>query len=462
MMPVPAYHNRQLALFGLGASGMAAAQALAASGARVDVWDDGEASRETAQANGLHLKNLSEGDMGNYDALIVAPGVPLTHPVPHPLVALANDKETPIIGDIELFAQARNDLFGHRVAAITGTNGKSTTTALLTHIIEACGTPAVACGNIGTPIMALDPLPEGGIYVIEMSSYQIDLTHNLRPEVAILLNVAADHLDRHGTIENYASVKTRLLTSQQDDALAIVGVDDEWGLAAVEQLRALGRSRVIPLSVTRRLDDGISVIDGELVDAAGDVEIRFSLNGLKTLPGQHNWQNAAAAYAAASRLYFAAQHIRAAMATFPGLAHRCELIAEDAGLQFINDSKATNVDAALRALSAFDNIYWIAGGRAKDDALDPVTDYAGQIKHAFLIGEAADDMAQTLPGLGIDCEISGTMEAAFSAAVAAAAGQGGTILLSPACASFDQYRNFEVRGDAFRNLVTRHLERGAA
>jgi len=462
MMSVPAYHDRQLALFGLGASGMAAAQALVASGAHVDVWDDGEASRETAQANGLHLKNLSEGDMGNYDALLVAPGVPLTHPVPHPLVAQAQAANTPIIGDIELFAQARDGLPSHRVAAITGTNGKSTTTALLTHIVEACGAPAVACGNIGTPIMALDPLPEGGVYVIEMSSYQIDLTHSLRPEVAILLNVAADHLGRHGTIENYAAVKTRLLTGQQDDALAIVGVDDEWGQAAVTQLQSLGRSRVIPLSVTRRLENGISVVDGELVDASDGNEVRFSLNGLKTLPGQHNWQNAAAAYAAASRLGFAAQHIRAAMATFPGLAHRCELIAEEGGLQFINDSKATNVDAALRALSAFDNIYWIAGGRAKDDALDPVAAYSDQIKRAFLIGEAAEDMAQILPGLGVECEISETMERAFAAAATAAAGQGGAILLSPACASFDQYRNFEVRGDAFRALVARHLERGAA
>jgi UDP-N-acetylmuramoylalanine--D-glutamate ligase len=454
MIPVTTYRDQPIAVFGLGASGMAASLALRDGGANLMVWDDSAERCDAALKLGLAPNDLYAAP-ADYSALVVAPGVPLTHPQPHELVAKATAGNVPVIGDIELFAQMRARLPGHQVVAITGTNGKSTTTALIAHIINVCGGEALACGNIGTPILALEALSEGGVYVIEMSSYQIDLTHSLQPELAILLNVAPDHLDRHGDIDHYAAVKQSLLTGQRDDGVAIVGVDDPWGRAAVKQLRQGGRLNVVPVSVERSLDDGVSVVDGLVFDGRSGVgDPVLDLRDIVTLPGSHNWQNAAAAYVTASCLGIATSSIQQAMNSFGGLAHRSEFVIESAGLRFINDSKATNVDAAIRALSAFDNIYWIAGGRSKQESLDPVASLLGNIAGTYLFGEAQQEMSDGLSGLGLGSQQCGTLEAAFALAVQDASATGdGTILLSPACASFDQFANFEIRGDAFKDLV---------
>ena len=276
--------------------------------------------------------------------------------------------------------------------------------------------------------------------------------------MAILLNIAPDHLDRHGDIGSYANIKRRLVLEQDDVAVAIVGVDDEFGEATVSMLRSRGRQNIVPISVTRRIDDGLSVIDGLLFDSSVSVaEAVMDLSAIVALPGKHNWQNAAAAYAAAIALGVNATSIEQAMHSFPGLAHRSEVLAQAGGIKFVNDSKATNVEAALQALGAFSDIHWIAGGRPKNESLGILSEIAGNVTCAYLIGEAQDDFASGLAALSIENRKCGTMDAAFEAAVMAAA-DGATILLSPACASFDQYRNFEVRGEAFRALVDKHLQ----
>jgi UDP-N-acetylmuramoylalanine--D-glutamate ligase len=377
--------------------------------------------------------------------------VPLTHPEPHPVVKAARAAALPVIGDIDLFAQAEQSLPRHRVAVITGTNGKSTTTALLAHVVRSCGAPSAACGNIGAAILDLEPLAEGGVYVIEMSSYQIDLTASLRPEVAILLNITPDHLDRHGSMANYVAVKRRIFEWQGPGGVAVIGVDDEYGQEAVDRLRAAGRP-VVPVTVKGRAPAGVSVEDARLYDAALSAEPVLSLDGIESLRGRHNWQNAAAAYAAARALGFAPAAIEAGLRSFPGLAHRLEYVGTAGGVRFINDSKATNADATQHALAAFPRVHWIAGGKAKDGGIDSLRPLFGRVERAYLIGEAQDAFAATLDDAGVDTERCGTMDRAVASA-ARHAGVGDVVLLSPACASFDQYPNFEVRGDHFRALV---------
>ena len=452
MIPVTSYQDRSVAVFGLARSGIASARALMAGGADVSAWDDNAKSRDLAAAAGVRLVPSSDLDWSRQAALVLSPGVPLTHPVPHAVVSAALAAGKPIIGDIDLFAQAVPALPRHSIAVITGTNGKSTTTALLAYLVQACGGASVACGNIGTPILDLEPLPSGGVYVIEMSSYQIDLTFNLHPEVAILLNTTPDHLDRHGSMDGYVAVKRRIFDWQGAGGVAIIGVDDDYGQEAVDRLESAGR-KVIPVSVMGHSDVGVSVADAVLYDAdisASDPVL--SLAGIDSLRGRHNWQNAAAAYAAARALGFAPASIAAGLRGFPGLAHRMENVGTINGVRFVNDSKATNADATQRALDAFDRIHWIAGGKAKDGGIDSLAPWFGRIARAYLIGEAQDAFAATLEEAGVPVERCGIMDKAIdSAARHARAGE--TVLLSPACASFDQYPNFEVRGDHFRALV---------
>ncbi|MGE0668247.1 MAG: UDP-N-acetylmuramoyl-L-alanine--D-glutamate ligase [Sphingomonadales bacterium] len=451
MIPVTTYRDREVAVFGLARSGIASARALAAGGASVTAWDDNAKSRDLAAAASVALVPPGELDWSRQAALVLSPGVPLTHPEPHAVVKAANGAGLPVIGDIDLFAQARPSLPRHSVAVITGTNGKSTTTALLAHLIQACGGASVACGNIGTPILDLDPLPEGGVYVIEMSSYQIDLTFNLRPEVAILLNTTPDHLDRHGGMANYVAVKRRIFDWQGPDGAAIIGVDDDYGQEAAGRLRAVGRS-VTPVTVLGRSGEGVSVDGGLLFDAGLSPEPVMSLDGIESLRGRHNWQNAAAAYAAARALGYEPSAIEVGLRSFPGLAHRLELVGTVAGVRFVNDSKATNADATQHALAAFPKVHWIAGGKAKEGGIDSLKSLFSHVERAYLIGEAQSDFAGVLDEAGIDCELCGTMDRAVASA-ARHAGAGEVVLLSPACASFDQYPNFEVRGDHFRALV---------
>ncbi len=451
MIPVPTYQDRSVAVFGLARSGIAAARALVAGGASVTAWDDNARSRELAAAAGVGIVPSSELDWSRQSALVLSPGVPLTHPEPHAVVKSALAAGLPIIGDIDLFAQAEPSLPRHSVAVITGTNGKSTTTALLAHLVRACGGASVACGNIGTPILDLDPLPEGGVYVIEMSSYQIDLTVNLRPQVAILLNTTPDHLDRHGTMDNYVAVKRRIFDWQDAGGAAIIGVDDDYGQGAVDRLEAAGR-KVTPVTVMGRAPEGVSVEDGVLYDSEVGAGPVLSLDGIESLRGRHNWQNAAAAYAAARALGFTPDAIEAGLRSFPGLAHRLEQVGTVNGVRFVNDSKATNADATQHALSAFPKVHWIAGGKAKEGGIDSLKPLFGRIARAYLIGEAQEAFAEVLDGAGVDCESCGTMDRAVASA-ARHATAGDVVLLSPACASFDQYPNFEVRGDHFRALV---------
>jgi UDP-N-acetylmuramoylalanine--D-glutamate ligase len=452
MIPVTTYQDRAVAVFGLARSGIASARALMQGGARVTAWDDNAGSRDAAAAAGLRLVPALELDWSEQAALVLSPGVPLTHPEPHAVVKAARGAGRPIIGDIDLFAQAGPSLPRHSVAVVTGTNGKSTTTALLAHLVRACGGASVACGNIGTPILDLDPLPEGGVYVIEMSSYQIDLTVHLRPQVAILLNTTPDHLDRHGSMANYVAVKRRIFDWQASGGAAIVGVDDGYGQEAADRLKAAGR-KVIPVTVMGHAPEGVSVADAALYDAdISASEPVLSLAGIESLRGRHNWQNAAAAYAAARALGFAPGAIAAGLRSFPGLAHRMENVGTVRGVRFVNDSKATNADATERALDSFDKVHWIAGGKAKDGGIDSLKPWFGRVARAYLIGEAQEPFAAVLEAAGVPVERCGTMDNAVTSA-ARHAGKGDVVLLSPACASFDQYPNFEVRGDHFRALV---------
>ncbi len=470
MIAATTFANETVAVFGLARSGVAAARSLQAGGADVRAWDDSEDRRNDAAAKGVPLQNLYDTDFGGVAALVLSPGVPLTHPAPHPVAARATAAGTEIIGDVELLL--REDLPA-RLVGVTGTNGKSTTTALLTHVLEACGRRAVAGANIGAPVLDLPQLDADGIYVLEFSSYQIGLTPSLACDVAVLLNISPDHLDRHGGMEGYVAVKRRIFGRDSRNGAAIVGIDDPHGAGIYEQLKASGHGNLIPIAVGREVRGGVYVLEGQLYDAMGDAkgdgggdgavmsaDLRAAdLNDAKALRGAHNWQNAAAAYAAARALGVSGSEIAAALPSFPGLAHRMEVVATIDGVLYINDSKATNAASAAHALAAFDDIYWIAGGRPKEDGIEPLRPLFGRLRHAFLIGDAAPDFAATLKGRA-SYTVAGDLAAALSAASAQAAAAKAAdaagapvVLLSPACASFDQFSDFEARGDAFRVLV---------
>lgn len=446
-MIVPhAYQGKTVGVFGLARTGRAAVSALAAAGAEVLAWDDDPARRD-----GLPVEpvNLHEADFARMDALMLSPGVPLTHPQPHPLADKAKDHGVVILGDSELFAAARTELAAHAVIGITGTNGKSTTAALMAHVLATAGRPAALGGNIGVPILGLEPLPPGGVYVFELSSFQIDLTLGLDCEVAVLLNITPDHLDRHGSLAGYVAAKRRLFEMQSPGGIAVIGVDDDPG----RQIAAALPQRVVPLSVRRALDGGLFVTaEGRLMDSrGGPARLVADLSGLPALKGRHNWQNAAAVFAAGEAVGLTAPEILAGLESFSGLAHRCEPVGDRGGIVFINDSKATNTEAAATALAAFDRIRWIAGGRPKSADLSELAPYFRRIRRAYLIGEAEDVFARELEG-HVAYARCGTVERAVAAAVADAK-PGETVVFSPACASFDQFADFEARGEAFRSAV---------
>lgn len=427
-MIVPhAFKDTTIAVFGLARSGLSVTRALAAAGARVHAWDDGVEARQAASAKGVTLMDLHGADMSGLDGLVVSPGIPLTHPAPHPLIARAQAAGVPVLGDIELFARARAVLPPHRVVAVTGTNGKSTTTALIHHILIEAGVPALLGGNIGIPILACDPLPEGGVYVLELSSFQIDLTASLAADIAVLTNMSPDHLDRHGDMAGYVRAKERLFQMQGRDAIAIISVDDPYSAGIAE--RASG--------VVRRIRAGDEPV--------GDQRRWPSLQGI------HNAQNAALAIAACEALGIARDTILAALESYPGLPHRMERVGEVDGVLYVNDSKATNATSTAPALSAYPAIHWIAGGRRKTDELDACLPHLGHVRAAYVIGEAADLFARLLAP-HVPVVNAGTLEAAFAAARAAAR-PGEVVLLSPACASYDQFKDYEDRGRAFGALV---------
>jgi UDP-N-acetylmuramoylalanine--D-glutamate ligase len=369
----------------------------------------------------LVIANLDEIDLAQFDSLVVTPGLPLNR---HPIASRARQAGVEIIGDIELFARARPELPPHKVVGITGTNGKSTTTALIHHILKSAGVPTTMGGNIGLPILAQDPLPEGGVYVLELSSYQIDLTQSLDCDVAVLLNVTPDHLDRYDSFEAYGASKNRLLLMQSPEHMSLVNWSAfEKGLINPE---AAGFNGFYPLSTEEQAN-------------------------WPTLQGPHNIENAGAAIAVCMWLELSREQIEESLRTYPGLPHRMERIRERDGVLFVNDSKATNPTATAPALAAFDRIRWICGGQAKTDSLDECAPHFGHVAKAYTIGEAGELFARLLsPHMDVaECE---TLERAVGAAAAEAA-SGDTVLLSPACASFDQFRDFEDRGDQFRKLV---------
>jgi UDP-N-acetylmuramoylalanine--D-glutamate ligase len=389
-------------------------------------------------------------------ALVLTPGAPLTHPAPHWSVLLAREAGVEVIGDIELFCrERRRHAPDAPFVAITGTNGKSTTTALIAHLMRVAGYDTQMGGNIGTAILSLEPPRKGRVHVVEMSSYQIDLSPSLDPTVGILLNLSEDHIDRHGTMAHYAEVKERLVAGVQAQGSAIVGVDDGFSRNIADRLEQSGR-RVVRVSVKRPLPDGIYVEHETILRAAGGARSEIArIGGIGSLRGLHNAQNAACAAACALALGLAQDTLQNGLRSFPGLAHRMEQVGRCANVLFVNDSKGTNADAAAYALSSFADIFWIAGGRAKQGGITSLKEFFPRIRKAYLIGEAAKEFAATL-GDGVPHEISETLEVAVDHAARDAEAAGlkeAVVLLSPACASFDQYRNFEIRGTRFRELV---------
>ncbi len=457
MIPVSEYVDQKVAVFGLGRSGIASARSLAAGGAQVFAWDDRVEGRDAAEAQGISLADVYELEWDTVAALVLSPGIPLTHPKPHPVVELATGAGRPIVGDIELFARARHALdLGNPVIAITGTNGKSTTTALIGHLLESCGRPVDVGGNIGRPVLDLDMLGKEGVYVLEMSSYQIDLTPTPVADVGVLLNITPDHLDRHGDMENYVRIKRRLLEMQGPEDTAVVSVDDQECTRIYVALGARGAQRVIPFSAEHPVENGVYVRDGVVYDGTDGADRQIAdLSQNPALVGKHNWQNAAAAVAAVAALGIRGDGVEQGLLSFPGLAHRQELIADIDGVRFVNDSKATNPVSAARALSCYGAVYWIAGGRAKDGDLDALDPYLERVNKAYLIGTAENKFIQALEGRTA-WERCGTLDVAVASAARDAAQdgiEGAVVLLSPACASFDQFRDFEARGDAFRKIV---------
>ena len=458
MVPVTSCADRQVAVFGLGLSGVAAAQALEAGGAQVIVWDDNGQKRRHARDHGLTVADLSGISWAGVEMLVLSPGVPLTHPAPHWSVELARAAGAEVVGDTELFERERAlRAKNSRLVAITGTNGKSTTTALITHILSDSGVPVAMGGNIGVPILALDDVADGMTYVIEYSSYQIDLTPSLNPSVGVLLNLSEDHIDRHGSFEHYAEVKERLARAAARRGLAVIGADDAASRRIALRLEKSG-GRVLRVSAQGPVERGIFAEDGKLFQALDDsVHEVGDLAGIASLRGAHNWQNAAAAFAVCRSLGLHGAAIQRAISSFPGLAHRMEEVRRIGKVLFINDSKATNADAAARSLGEFEPIYWIAGGQPKSGGIEALKPFFGRVAHAFLIGEAAESFAKTLDGK-VPFTISGDLDSAVAEAARAAAGSKAdepVVLLAPACASFDQFANFEARGWAFREAVER-------
>ncbi len=452
MIVVPGYEGKQVAVLGLARSGRAAAAALIAGGADVLAWDDSEKTRSGIAAE-LPLADPARIDWRQVAALMLSPGIPHSFPTPHPAVVAARAAGVPIIGDIELLGRAQPQA---RYIGITGTNGKSTTTALIGHILATAGQLVEIGGNLGPPALGLVPLGADGTYVLEMSSFQLELVDTLAFDIAVLLNVTPDHLDRHGDMAGYIAAKKRIFASQGAEATAVVGADDAICRDLAAALRRDGVARVVPISVHEAVPDGIYIENGRLVDALDGAPRRvFDLAEAPRLPGLHNAQNIAAAYAVARRAGISTDAAVEGIRSFPGLAHRQELVDTIDGVRYINDSKATNADAAEKALACYEAIYWIAGGLAKAGGITSLAPYFQHLRHAFLIGNATGEFAATLEGK-VSYSRSGDLATALAAASERALREhvpGAVVLLSPACASYDQFPNFEVRGDTFRRLV---------
>ena len=446
--------DRTVAVMGLARSGLAAARALTRAGALTACWDDNPGRRAAATEAGIRVLPLEGRDWSATDLLVWSPGVPHLHPRPHPAALAARTAGCPIVCDIELLWRSQSRA---RFIGITGTNGKSTTTALIAHILNEAGFAADAGGNIGKPAMSLRPFGPEGTYVIEMSSYQLELVPTIHFGTAVFMNVSADHLDRHGGMHGYVAAKKRIFQGQGAHDTAVVGADDAFGQHVLAELRDGGNQRVIPISSHHAVPGGVWADNGVLIDDLDHRRLTVAdLTSIPTLPGAHNWQNAAAAYAVARAASVPAEQAASALSSYPGLPHRQELVATIHGIRYVNDSKATNAESSARALVCYDDIYWIAGGMPKEGGIASLTPFFPRIRHAFLVGQASDTFASTL-GRTVPHTRSGTLDQAVSDAHALAQSERrprAVVLLSPACASFDQWPDFEARGDAFRAAAT--------
>lgn len=464
MILVPGVRNRKFGVFGLGATGLAAADALVASGAQVFAFDEDPSARDKTVNTEYRAEHPKQWPWAELSSLVLSPGVPLTHPKPHAIVRKAIAEGVEVIGDIELFARALAAIeapLRPKVVAVTGSNGKSTTTALIGHILKESGFDVSIGGNIGKAILSMEPPTPSRVYVLELSSFQLDLAQTFRPDVAVMLNISPDHIDRHGDLAGYVAAKRRIFLHQDAADTAIVGVDDTESQSVCAALSCAGAQKVAPVSSEGALGRGVFALGGKLfynldgkTGEAGDISQIASLNGV------HNWQNAAAALAATMALGVAPAVAVKAMERFEGLPHRMEIVGRIGAVSFVNDSKATNADAAARALKSYRDIFWIAGGKPKEGGALSLRPLMDRVRAAYLIGEAAKLFEQQLAG-AVPCVQCGDLAAA-TARAARDARQSGlaapVVLLSPACASYDQFRNFEERGDAFRRLVGRAAE----
>lgn len=446
MILVPVLSNKNVVVMGLGKSGTATARALMASGAEIMAWDDNEAARKAAAEAGVTIVDPLAADLTKVDLVVWSPGIPHTHPAgkAHPLAAKTRAAGVPLVCDVELLALAKPD---NRVLAVTGTNGKSTTTTLLAHVLAEAGREIAAGGNLGTAALDMPDLSAEGRYVLELSSYQLELVDTLQVQAGVLLNITPDHLGRHGGMAGYIAAKRRMFDHIAPGGTAVIGVDDDYCAAMAAELEAKGLN-TIRISAEQTLEHGISAADGILrVDGVPLVDLR----PMAHLPGRHNWQNACAVCALALADGIAPDIIAKALASYPGLAHRQQLVAVIDGVTYVNDSKATNADAAEKALVCYDNIHWIIGGQAKEGGIEPLVPHFSRITHAYLIGEAAEAFAETLEGRVIYTRCSELVTAVSVAR--ALAEPGSVVLLSPACASWDQFKSFDHRGDVFCQLV---------
>ncbi|GIU66253.1 UDP-N-acetylmuramoyl-L-alanine--D-glutamate ligase [Candidatus Phycosocius spiralis] len=467
MIPVTTLKGQKVAVFGLARTGIAAALALEAGGACVLAWDESEQSRTIALEAGLTLTNLSQHSFDDVAALVMSPGVPIYGPNQHWIVPKAQASGVAVIGDVELFAREINampEALRPFIIAITGTNGKSTTTALISHILASSGKNVRMGGNIGTSVLALEPPRPDAIYVLELSSYQLDLVESLRVNAAVHLNLTPDHLERHATMERYAAAKQRIFANQKPSDWAILGVDDDWGMALCTRLHAAGGRTIVPISASQALGKGVCALGSILWDnLAGRSHMAVDLTHAPALPGVHNAQNAAAAYAAARAAGLSVEAIAKGIKSFAGLEHRLQEIASFGAVRFYNDSKATNADATAQALAAFSSVRWIVGGQAKLGGIESLRPLFGHVKKAYLFGEAAAQFAQTLEG-EVSYEMCETIDIATKCAWQDAS-QTDTeemIILSPACASFDQFPDFEARGRYFTACVKELLNQGVS
>ena len=442
------FAGQRFAVVGLGRNGLPVARALRGMGADVTVWDDSDSARSAASAEGL---TVAEPGMAGLDALVLSPGIAHILPRPHRLAAAARDAGVAILSDADLLYRAvRANGSQARFAGITGTNGKSTTTALLAHLLAQAGIPTAAGGNLGTASLALPLLGDDGVYVLEMSSYMLERLAQLRFDVAIMLNLSADHLDRHGDMAGYAAAKRQIFARQGSTDLAVIGVEDAPSRAMAQWLRGQA-APVVTIAGQAQAQADIHMDATILTDGAGPIA---DMAPCPSLPGPHNAQNAAAACAAALFLGVARSALPAGLASYPGLPHRQERVGRIGGVTFINDSKATNADSTAWALACYDRVIWIAGGTAKDGGIESLAPLFGHVAHAYLIGRDAPVLAATLRQAGIAHEIVGTLAAAVAAAWRAAQdGVAPVVLLSPACASWDQFTGFDQRGDMFRAMV---------